>query len=129
MTGVQTCALPISSRGHGDEAVLRVQDWLEAHHALPVGIDALASRFGFGERQFKRRFKDATGLAPLAYLQALRLEAAKRLLQGSRQSLENITAAVGYEDVSSFRRLFQREVGLSPSAFREKFRPAATTRP
>lgn len=117
------------SRGHGDEGVLRVQDWLETHHALPVSIDALASRFGFGERQFKRRFKEATGLAPLAYLQALRLEAAKRLLQGSRQSLESITAAVGYEDVSSFRRLFQREVGLSPSAFREKFRPAATMRP
>ena len=61
-------------RDHADEAVARVQDWLESNFTAPVGIDELAERFGFGARNFKRRFKDATGYTPLAYLQALRLE-------------------------------------------------------
>ncbi|WP_277374105.1 helix-turn-helix domain-containing protein [Pseudomonas sp. AA-38] len=108
-------------RGHGDEAILRVQDWMEAHFAEPCGIDELAARFGFGVRNFKRRFKEATGHTPLAYLQALRLEKAKELLETTRQSFETITSRVGYEDSNSFRRLFCQRVGISPAAFRKRF--------
>jgi transcriptional regulator GlxA family with amidase domain len=108
-------------RGHGDEAILRVQDWMEAHFTEPCGIDELATRFGFGERNFKRRFKDATGHAPLAYLQALRLEKAKELLETTRLTFELITNRVGYEDSNSFRRLFCQRVGVSPAAFRKRF--------
>ena len=79
-------------RGHGDEAVLRVQDWMEAHFTAPLGIDELAARFGFGVRNFKRRFKDATGSTPLAYLQALRLEKAKQLLETTRLGFDEITS-------------------------------------
>lgn len=114
-------------RQHGDEAVLRVQDWLDAHHTEPLAIDALARRFGFGERNFKRRFKEATGLAPLAYVQALRLAQARQLLETTRLSVDVITARVGYEDASSFRRLFQQRVGLAPTAYRKRFQPAAVT--
>lgn len=108
-------------RGHGDEAILRVQDWMEAHFTEPCGIDELAMRFGFGERNFKRRFKEATGHAPLAYLQTLRLEKAKELLETTRLSIETITNRVGYEDSNSFRRLFCQRVGVSPAAFRKRF--------
>src|SRR5690606_27414530 len=103
-------------RGHGDEAILRVQDWMEAHFTEPCGIDELATRFGFGVRNFKRRFKEATGHAPLAYLQALRLEKAKELLESTRLNFEVITSRVGYEDSNSFRRLFCQRVGVSPVA-------------
>lgn len=108
-------------RSHGDEAILRVQDWMEAHFTEPCGIDELATRFGFGVRNFKRRFKDATGHTPLAYLQALRLEKAKELLETTRLNFEVITSRVGYEDSNSFRRLFCQRVGLSPTAFRKRF--------
>lgn len=108
-------------RSHGDKAILRVQDWMEAHFAGPCGIDELATRFGFGVRNFKRRFKEATGHTPLAYLQALRLEKAKELLETTRQSFETITSRVGYEDSNSFRRLFCQRVGVSPTAFRKRF--------
>ena len=72
-------------------------------------------------RHFKRRFKTATGESPLSYLQRLRVEAAKRYLEKTRDSLSEITAKVGYEDLNSFRRLFIKHTGLSPRHYRDKF--------
>ncbi|ELN4703397.1 helix-turn-helix domain-containing protein, partial [Escherichia coli] len=89
--------------------------------AEPCGIDELAERFGFGVRNFKRRFKEATGYAPLTYLQTLRLEKAKQLLETTRLNFEVITSRVGYEDSNSFRRLFCQRVGISPAHFRRRF--------
>ena len=109
---------------HGDGEILRAQNWLEEHFAQPVLIDELAQRFGFGIRNFKRRFKEATGYTPLAYLQTLRLEKAKQLLESTRMSLDSITYKVGYADSSSFRRLFVERVGLLPAAYRKRFQVA-----
>lgn len=61
------------------------------------------------------------GYAPLAYLQTLRLEKAKELLETTRLNFEVITHCVGYEDSNSFRRLFCQRIGVSPSAFRKRF--------
>ena len=108
-------------RNHADEAILRVQDWLETRFGQPLLIDEVAQRFGFGVRNFKRRFKEATGCSPLAYLQALRLEQAKQLLETTRLDFEAITVRVGYEDSNSFRRLFRERIGASPAAFRKRF--------
>lgn len=110
-------------KSHGDADILRVQNWLEEHYDQPLSIDELAPRFGFGVRNFMRRFKEATGYTPLSYLQTLRIEKAKHLLEGTRMSLDSITFKVGYEDSNSFRRLFQQRVGLLPAAYRKKFQP------
>jgi transcriptional regulator GlxA family with amidase domain len=85
----------------------------------------MATRLGFGARSFARRFKEATGYTPLAYLQTLRLEKAKHFLESTRMSLDAITFKVGYEDSNSFRRLFQQRVGLLPALYRKKFQPRA----
>ncbi|MBC3478062.1 GlxA family transcriptional regulator [Pseudomonas taiwanensis] len=108
-------------RGHTDEAVMRVQDWMEANFAEPNSIAQLADHFGFGVRNFKRRFKEATGQTPLNYLQTLRLEKAKQLLETTRLGFEVITNRVGYEDSNSFRRLFCKRIGISPALFRKRF--------
>lgn len=108
-------------RNHGDEAILRVQDWMETRFDQPLLIDSLAERFGFGVRNFKRRFKEATGYGPLAYLQALRVEQAKHLLETTRLDFDAITLRAGYEDSNSFRRLFQKRIGISPATFRKRF--------
>jgi transcriptional regulator GlxA family with amidase domain len=113
-------------KSHGDGEILRVQHWLEQHFAQPVVIDDVAQRFGFGVRNFKRRFKDATGYTPIGYLQTLRLERAKQMLESTRMTLDSITYAVGYEDSNSFRRLFQQRVGMLPAAYRRKFLVAAS---
>lgn len=108
-------------KSHGDSEILRVQHWLEQHFTESLVIDEVARRFGFGVRNFKRRFKDATGYTPIGYLQTLRLERAKQMLESTRMTLDSITYAVGYEDSNSFRRLFQQRVGMLPAAYRKKF--------
>jgi transcriptional regulator GlxA family with amidase domain len=88
----------------------------------PVSIDDLANTMHVSYRTLNRRFIEITGLTPLAYLQALKIERAKELLEGSHGDFEAITASVGYEDVSSFRRLFKRSTGLSPAQYRRQFK-------
>ena len=89
-------------------------------------MEVLVKEFALSMRNFIRRFKDATGQTPVQYLQNLRIEKAKHLLESSRQSFEAITQQVGYEDGNSFRRLFKERVGLSPMAYRKRFDAAAS---
>jgi len=72
-------------------------------------------------RNFVRRFQQATGDSPLIYLQKLRIAAAKRLLESDQRTMQEICDAVGYQDVAFFRKLFQRQTGVSPSAYRRRF--------
>ncbi len=106
---------------HGDAAVAAAQVWLEANYAGEVTIDAVAAQAGISPRHFKRRFKKATGETPLGYLQRVRIEAAKKRLETTREPMNTITWKIGYEDSSSFRRLFKKSTGLSPRAYRDKF--------
>ena len=80
---------------------------------------------GIPERTLKRRFKRATGMALLDYVQNLRIEDAKRLLESSALAVDDISFEVGYEDPSFFRRLFKRRTGLSPVKYRRAFQPVA----
>jgi transcriptional regulator GlxA family with amidase domain len=108
-------------KNHGDTPVLTVQQWLDKNYRGRVVIKELATIARLNERTFLRRFRKATGEAPLEYLQRLRIEQAKRLLTGGEETLEQVTRAVGYADVSSFRRLFKQIVGISPTVYRQRF--------
>jgi transcriptional regulator GlxA family with amidase domain len=106
---------------HNDEAISTAQDWLHQNFHRPFPLEAPAHRAGMSLRNFVRRFKQATGDSPLAYLQKLRIAAAKRLLESNHRTMQEISDAVGYQDVAFFRSLFQRHTGVSPSAYRERF--------
>lgn len=108
-------------KNHGDKPILKIQQWLDKNYRGKVVVKQLAQASGLNERTFLRRFRKATGEAPLEYVQRLRIELAKKLLSGSDQPLEQITRAVGYEDVSSFRRLFKQLAGVSPTVYRQRF--------
>ncbi|MEP1217299.1 MAG: helix-turn-helix domain-containing protein [Marinobacter sp.] len=108
-------------RYHSDVAVLRLQDWLDANYTRPVTLESLATLAGLTERSLIRRFKAATGDTPTGYLQILRIEAARQHLENSRAAVEAITRLVGYEDVSSFSRLFRKHTGLAPGVYRARF--------
>lgn len=113
-------------RNHGDAQVLRAQEFIEKNYARIDGIDTLAREVGISPRHFKRRFKSATGDLPIKYLQRVRIDAAKERLETTQDSIDRITWAVGYKDVSSFSRLFKQHTRISPKAYREKFFSPAT---
>jgi transcriptional regulator GlxA family with amidase domain len=106
---------------HLDETVSSAQEWMHQNFHKTFPLDAPARRVGMSLRNFVRRFKQATGDSPLNYLQKLRVAAAKRLLESDHRSMQEISSAVGYQDVAFFRSIFQRHTGVSPSAYRESF--------
>ncbi len=106
---------------HQDPEILMVQDWLGSHYQERIQLDNLARQFLMTPRTFKRRFSSATGESPISYLQSLRIEQAKRLLESTKHNLDFIIQSVGYEDISSFSRLFKRCTGMAPGAYRVKF--------
>ncbi|MBI2307871.1 MAG: helix-turn-helix domain-containing protein [Rhodocyclales bacterium] len=107
--------------GHNDPLVARCQEWLQDNLARPFSLATLAAAAGSSERTLIRHFRQALGDTPLHYLQQMRLFAARRLLESSALGLEQIVGRVGYEDVSTFRRLFKRELGCSPGEYRRRF--------
>jgi len=110
-----------SEHSHADPLVARAQRWLERHLHEPVRLHLLAAQLAVTERTLHRRFRAATGQAPLGYLQALRVAAAQRLLQQRHRSVEDIAARVGYGDVGAFRAVFRRHTGLTPAAYQAQF--------
>ena len=106
---------------HSDDSISSAQEWLHENFQKSFSLEAPARRVGMSLRNFVRRFKEATGDSPLMYLQKLRIAAAKRLLESDQRTVQEISDAVGYQDVAFFRTLFQRHTGVSPSAYRERF--------
>ena len=109
------------SKQHQDPEIIKAQNWIETHSSHAVCIDDLASLVGMGLRNFKRRFKNATGDSPLVYVQKLRVESAKTMLEKKSTGIEDIARQVGYDDIGFFRKVFARYVGISPSLYRQKF--------
>ena len=106
---------------HGDAVVRRTETWLKERFRDDDALGRAVDHAGIPERTLKRRFKAATGLPMIDYLQNLRIEAAKGLLETTRTAVDEISAEVGYDDASFFRRLFKRRVGLTPLAYRRMF--------
>jgi len=108
------------SRRHDDPLVTAAQAWVADNYANPNPVAAMAAQSGLNERSFLRRFRRATGQSPLQYVQTLRIEEAKQLLETTDLSADAIAAEVGYAESSSFRQLFRKLVGLTPSAYRRR---------
>lgn len=106
-----------------DPLVRACQQWLDKHYRAPGAVAGVVQHVQAPERTLKRRFKAATGLAIIDYVQNLRIEEAKRQLESSDEAADDIGAAVGYEDPSFFRRLFKRRTGVTPGRYRRLFQP------
>ena len=111
----------IANADHGDAAILSCQSWLADNYERPDIVSELVRRSGLPKRTFDRRFKAATGYAPLGYVQALRIEEAKQILETTATRVDAVAREVGYEDLASFRRLFRRLAGMTPGDYRRKF--------
>ncbi|PHQ62975.1 MAG: AraC family transcriptional regulator [Sphingobium sp.] len=106
---------------HGDEPILKVQHWLAAREAKATSVRDMAAQAGLEERTFQRRFKSATGMTGIEYVQHLRVAKAREHLEFTRRTIDQIAWSVGYEDAAAFRKLFHRLIGLSPGDYRARF--------
>jgi len=112
--------LPLTT-SHNDDSVRKAEQWLQRRCGEAVRMEDVAARFGMSPRTFERRFRAAVGQSPIAYLQKVRISAARRMLEDGKRSIQQVSSAVGYEDVAFFRGLFKRQIGVSPAAYRERF--------
>lgn len=114
-------ASTLLNQQHHDDKIRQAEDYLQECFSTELTIDDLARRLGMSTRNFSRRFKQATGEAPLNYLHKLRINCAKSLLETDFKSVQQICYEVGYEDMPFFRRIFKRYTGVTPSEYKQRF--------
>lgn len=113
----------VRSAPHADSVVRGCEQWLKENYKHTNAIAQVIEQAKIPERTLKRRFKAATGATLIEYIQNLRIEEAKTLLEAGQMPVDEISVAVSYEDLSFFRRLFKRLTGLTPSQYRRMFKP------
>lgn len=109
------------SRRHQDELVTEAQTRMENRFKDRLTVEEVIHDLPVSRRNFIRRFKMATGITPIEYLQRIRVEAAKKLLEQRSQNITGVMMHTGYEDAKAFRQVFRKIVGLSPKEYREKY--------
>jgi transcriptional regulator GlxA family with amidase domain len=121
-------AMQMVSKAHNDPRIRGVEAFLQANFANDISTQDMAERAGLGERTFVRHFKAATGQLPAGYIQALRIQAAKAMLERDAKPVQAISSDVGYDDVAFFRSLFKRITRMTPSEYRAHFAPLSVRR-
>ncbi len=111
----------LTGKQTGDALIARCQEWAAEHYARAAPVAAMVQLSGLAERTFVRRFVRATGMSPLDYVHALRLEESKQILETQDLPVEAIALEVGYQDNGFFGRLFRRRVGMTPGQYRRRF--------
>jgi transcriptional regulator GlxA family with amidase domain len=106
---------------HGDEMVKEAQTYIESNLHEKISFEYLSSRFAVGRRNFDRRFIKATGNTPLEYAQRAKIESAKRELETSRKTINEVMYEVGYSDVKAFREVFRKVTGMLPLQYKSKY--------
>lgn len=110
-----------AQKSHGDEEIRRIQTLIEGKAAEKLVVSQLADQATMAERTFIRRFKNATGNTPSEYIQRVKVELAKELLENDRLAVKEICYETGYEDQSYFRNIFKKYTGLTPADYRKQF--------
>lgn len=106
---------------HSDKEILIAQKYIESNFNKRISLDIISNEVAISKRNFIRRFKNATGNTPIEYIQRVRVEAVKKSLETTQNSIEEIVHNVGYDDMTTFRKLFKRITGISPNEYRKKY--------
>jgi transcriptional regulator GlxA family with amidase domain len=110
---------------HGDEMVKEAQAYIETNMQEKISVEHLSAKFAVGRRNFDRRFIKATGNTPVEYLQRVKIESAKKALETSRKTINEVMYEVGYSDVKAFREVFRKVTGMSPLEYRRRYNKEA----
>ncbi len=111
----------VAFKQHGDENILKVQEFIEGNYLENMTIAELSKYATMSERTFIRRFKTATGVTSTDYIQKVRIESAKKLLEQTDNTMLAIMDKVGYNDLGNFRNVFKKQTGISLNEYRKKF--------
>ncbi|MEO6452607.1 MAG: helix-turn-helix domain-containing protein [Ginsengibacter sp.] len=114
-------AIFTGQKSHGDEMVIKAQAYIESKLDEKVSVEDISTRFSVGRRNFDRRFIRATGNTPVEYSQRVKIESAKKRIETSRKTINEIMYEVGYSDVKAFREVFRKITGMSPLEYRNKY--------
>ena len=109
------------AKPHQDDLVNKIQAVIEQDCTISLSIDELATQHNVSQRTLIRRFNSALGMPPNTYLQSVRIEHARKMLEESDFNIDTVMNKIGYEDASSFRRLFKKRTGLTPTEYRNRF--------
>jgi transcriptional regulator GlxA family with amidase domain len=107
------------------EPIVELQRWLPDHLGEDLSVPALAARAAMSPRSFARRFRAETGTTPAAFVEALRVESARRLLETSSAPVATVAAATGFGGPETLHRAFARRVGTTPDQYRRHFTRSA----
>lgn len=111
----------IGQKKHGDEIVLKVQEFIENNPTKNYTVDSICDKFNIGRRTFERRFKNCTSNSILEYIQRVKVEFAKKHLEAGRKTVNEIIYDTGYNDIDAFRKVFKKITDLSPVNYRKKY--------
>jgi transcriptional regulator GlxA family with amidase domain len=108
-------------KDHEDVSIKKAQEFIEKNFQEKITVDQLASMLAIGRRNLERRFKKATSNSVIEYMQRVKIEAAKKTLESSRENVNEVMYKVGYTDTKAFRTTFKKFTGLSPIQYRTKY--------
>lgn len=114
-------AIFIGQKKHGDETVLKAQEWIENNPTEAYTVENICDKLAVGRRTFERRFKKCTGNSIAEYVQRVKVEFAKKQLESGRKTINEIVYETGYNDIDAFRKLFKKITDLSPVDYRRKY--------
>lgn len=112
---------------HDDELVQQAQTYIENNIDERLSVEDLSAKFAIGRRNFDRRFIKATGNTPVEYAQRVKMEVAKKALESTRKTINEVMYEVGYSDLKAFREVFRKITGLSPLEYKNKYNKEAAT--
>lgn len=112
-------------KAHEDDAIKQAQDFIEKNYQDRITVDQLATMLAVGRRNFERRFKKATANTVIEYIQRVKVEAAKKSLESTRENVNEVMYKVGYTDNKAFRTTFKKITGISPMEYRNKYNKEA----
>lgn len=113
------------SKIHDDEQIKAAQLYIKQNYSNKISIDIIAKQAAISKRNFIRRFKKATNQTPIKFIQQIKIEAAKQQLEKTNKTVNEILYSIGYNDNKSFRNLFKKFTGLTPTDYRKKYQSTA----
>ena len=108
-------------KDHDDETIINAQEFIEENFSEKITVEQLAGQFNITRRTFERRFKKATRNTVAEYIQRVKIEASKKLLESGRKTVSDIMYEVGYVDIQTFRDVFKKITGMTPVDYMNKY--------